>query len=75
MATYNLYEDVQHPFNLNAEHLAKVLAEKYRKGMYERHRFSFPPEPDHVPGKCPCEDCDRKMAEIVGAIGKLPNNE
>jgi len=75
MATYNLYEDVQHPFNLNTEHLAKVLAEKYRKGMYERHRFSFAPKPDHVPGKCPCEDCDRKMSEIVGAVGKLPNNE
>jgi hypothetical protein len=72
MATYHLYEDVQHPFNLNTEHLAKVLAEKYRKGMYERHRFSFPPE-DHEPGKCSCEECDKKMSEIVQVHGKIVN--
>ena len=75
MATYNLYEDVQHPFNLNTEHLAKVLAEKYRKGMFERHRFSFAPENEHIPGKCPCEECDSKMSQIVGAVGKLPNSK
>ena len=71
MATYHLHDDVTHGFNLNVEHLAKVLAEKYRKGMYQRHRFSFPPEPEHVPGKCSCEDCDRKMSEIVCAVGKI----
>jgi len=56
-------------FRINKEHLAKVLVAKYERGEMERHQFSFPKP--HTPGDCPCEACDRLMAELVQVHGKV----
>jgi len=69
MATEN-HSYYGNDYRINQDHLAKVLMAKREQGQFERHQFNFK-EQKHVPGVCPCEECDKQMSIIVEFKGKL----
>jgi hypothetical protein len=58
-------------YNVNLDHLSKVLIAKRELGLFERHQFVFKKPMEHKPGVCPCYDCDIQMSIIVAFKGKL----
>lgn len=58
-------------YNVNLDHLSKVLIAKREMGQMERHQFNFSKQQAHKPGVCPCYECDKQMSIIVSYKGKL----
>jgi hypothetical protein len=60
-----------HDYRVNLNHLSKVLIAKREHGQFERHQFNFSKKQAHIPGICPCEECDKEMSIIVAFKGSL----